>query len=40
MGGASPINGRSMLTKMVLQQKDRHSKLEAWQPRTSEGGCF
>ena len=30
MGGASPIDGRSMLTKMVLQQKDRCSELETW----------
>ena len=40
MGGTSPINGRGMLTKMLLQQKDRHSELEAWQPGTSEGRCF
>ena len=24
-------------TETVLQQKDRHSELEAWQPGTSEG---
>ena len=40
MGGTSPIDGRSMLTEMVLQQKDRHSELEAWQHGTSEGECF
>ena len=40
MGGTSPIDHGSMLTKMVLQQKDRHSELETWQPGTSEGRCF
>ena len=30
----------SMPTKMVLQQKDRHSELETWQPGTREGRCF
>ena len=30
MESTSPINGRSMLTEMVLQQKDRHGGLEAW----------
>ena len=29
LGGASPIDGRSMLTKMVLWQKDRCHKPEA-----------
>ena len=29
-----------MLTEMVLQQKNRHSELETWQPGTSEGGCL
>ena len=36
MGGTNPINGRSTQTEMVLQQKNRHSELEAWQPGTSE----
>ena len=40
MGGTSPIDGGSMPTEMVLGQKNRHSKLEAWQPHTSEGGWF
>ena len=40
MGGTSPIDGRSMQTEKVLQQKDRHSELEAWQPGTSEGRCL
>ena len=40
MGGASPINGRSKQTEMVLQQKNRCSELEAWQPGTSEDGCL
>ena len=40
MGGTSPINGGSMLTEMVLQQKNRCNELEAWQPGTSEGRCF
>ena len=31
------MNSRGMLTKMVLQQKDRCSELEAWQPGTNEG---
>ena len=35
-----PINCGSMLTEMVLQQKNRHSKLETWQPSTSEGRCL
>ena len=30
MGGTDPINHGSMLTKTVLQQKDRCSELEAW----------
>ena len=38
--GTSPIKGRSTLTKTVLQQKDRCSDLEAWQPGTSACGCF
>ena len=38
MGGTSTINSRSMPTEMVLQQKNRHSELEVWQPCTSEGG--
>ena len=29
-----------MQTETVLQQKDRHSELEAWQPGTSEGRCL
>ena len=40
MGGASPFNGRSMQTEMVLQQKDRCNELEAWPPGTSEGRCL
>ena len=40
MGGTSPINGRSVLTKMVLWQKNRHCEPEAWQPGTSESRCF
>ena len=40
MGGAIPIHRGSMPTKTVLQQKDMHSELEAWQPHTSEGRCF
>ena len=40
MGGTGPINHRGMLTEMVLQQKDRHSELETWQPGTSEGRCL
>ena len=39
-GGTGPINCRSTLTEMVLQQKNRHSELETWQPHTSEGGCL
>ena len=30
MGGTSPINGRGMLTKMLLWQKKRCSELETW----------
>ena len=40
MGGASPIDHGSTPTKMVLQQKDRCSELETWQPGASEGRCF
>ena len=40
MGGTSPINCRSMQTETVLQEKNRHSELEAWQPGISEGGCL
>ena len=40
MGGAGPINHRSMLTEMVLQQKNRCHEFETWQPGTSEGGCL
>ena len=40
VGGASPINHGSMPTEMVLQQKNRCSELETWQPLTSEGGCL
>ena len=40
MGGTSPINGESMPTKMVLQQKDRHGELEPWQAHSSEGRCI
>ena len=40
MGGTGPINCGSTLTEMVLQQKNRHSELETWQPDTSEGGCM
>ena len=40
MGGASLIDSGSMQTEMVLQQEDRHSEREAWQPGTSEGGCL
>ena len=40
MGGASPTNYRSTPTEMVLQEKNRYSELEAWQPGTSEGRCL
>ena len=39
-GGTGPINHESTQTEMVLQQKNRHSDLETWQPGTSEGGCL
>ena len=40
MGDTGPINHGSMLTETVLQQKNRCSELETWQPGTSEGGCL
>ena len=40
MGGASPINQGSMLTKVVLRQKNGCCESEAWQHGTSEGRCF
>ena len=40
LGGASPIDGGTMPTKMVLWQIDRHSELETWWPGTREGRCF
>ena len=40
MGGAGPINCGSALTETVLQQENRCSELETWQPGTSEGECL
>ena len=40
MGGASLIDCGSILTEMVLQQKDRHCEPKVWQPGTSEDRCF
>ena len=40
MGGTSPINCGSMPTELVLQEKNRCSELETWQPGTSEGRCL
>ena len=37
MGSSGPVNGRSPVTKMVLQPKDRHRGSEAWQSGLSEG---
>ena len=34
------MNHRGMLTKAVLQQKNRHCESETWQPGTSDGGCL
>ena len=39
-GGAGPINCGSMPTETVLQQKNRCSEYETWQPGTSEGRCL
>ena len=40
VGGKEPIDGRGMLTKMVLWLKDNQCEPETWWPGTSEGRCF